>query len=92
MISNTITLTVRHSIPHTPGAWRFSLSVVTQPGGSGNSAQFVTSLEDMSRYAGLLLVPAEGFGCGFFCPSGYFFCPVVTLVTFTGNLSNFKKK
>ena len=24
----------------------------------------------MARYAGLLLAPAEGFGQGFFCPSG----------------------
>ena len=27
-------------------------------------------LEDTSRYAGLLLAPAEGFGRGFFCPLG----------------------
>ena len=27
-------------------------------------------LEDTARYAGLLLAPAEGFGRGFFCPSG----------------------
>ena len=27
-------------------------------------------LEGTARYAGLLLAPAEGFGRGFFCPSG----------------------
>ena len=50
-------------------------------------------------YAGLLLVPAEGFGRGFFCPSGkkrpyyalsaHLWFLVVTLVTFSSNLSNF---
>ena len=46
-------------------------------------------------YAGLLLAPAEGFGQGFFCPSGKkrepifgkFFGPV----TFSSNLSNFER-
>ena len=28
------------------------------------------TLEDTARYAGLLLAPAEGFGRGFFYPSG----------------------
>ena len=59
-------------------------------------------LEDTARYAGLLLAPAEGFGRGFFCPLGkkrafyavlaHFWCPVVTVVTFSSNLSNFEKK
>ena len=61
--------------------------------------------EDTARYAGLLLAPAEGFDRGSFCPSkkkklimlfwfilGHFWCSVVTLVTFSSNLNNFKKK
>ena len=62
-------------------------------------------LEDTARYAGLLLAPAEGFGRGFFCPLGKkkaffmlfwpiygnFWCPVVTVVTFSSNLSNFER-
>ena len=65
----------------------------------------LTQLQDTARYAGLLLGPAEDFGQGFFCPSGKkkglimlfwtifcnFWCPVVTLVTFSSNLSNFEK-
>ena len=31
---------------------------------------FFLILEDTARYAGLLLAPVEGFGRGFFCPSG----------------------
>ena len=53
-------------------------------------------LEDTARYMGLLQAPAEGFGRGFllimlFWPIfGNFWCPVVTLVTFSSNLSNFE--
>ena len=45
-------------------------------------------LEDTARYAGLLLAPVEGLGRGFF---GNFWCPVVTLVTFSSNLSDFER-
>ena len=57
-------------------------------------------LEDTARYAGLLLAPAEGFGL---CPRLFlpfrqkkelimlFWCPVVTLVTFSSNLRNFER-
>ena len=31
---------------------------------------YLLKLEDTARYAGQLLTPAEGFGQGFFCPSG----------------------
>ena len=31
---------------------------------------YKSKLEGTARYAGLLLVPAEGLGRGFFCPSG----------------------
>ena len=64
-------------------------------------------LEDTARYAGLLPAPAEGFGlqprlflafgqkkCFFmlFWPIfGDFWCPVVTMVTFSSNLSNFER-
>ena len=63
-------------------------------------------LEDTARYAGLLLAPAEGFGLWprLFCPSGKkrayyaalahfgnFWCPVVTLVTFSSYLSKFER-
>ena len=60
----------------------------------------------MDRYTSLLLAPAENFGLGrgFFLPFGQkkiimlfwptlgnFWCPVVTLETFSSNLSNFEK-
>ena len=64
-------------------------------------------LEDMARYTGLLLAPGEGFGLwprAFFALRekkglimlfrpifGNFLCPVVTLVTFSSNLSNFER-
>ena len=59
-------------------------------------------LEDTARYAGLLLAPAEDFGLWlrlvgqelimlFWATLGNFWCPVVTLVTFSSNLSNFEK-
>ena len=63
--------------------------------------EVLMELKDMARYAVLLLAPAEGFGLRprLFCPSGkkrayytvlayfcYFWCPVVTLVTFSSNL------
>ena len=51
-------------------------------------------LEDMNRYAGLLLATAKGFGLWprLFWPFfGHFYSPVVTLVTFSNNLSNFEK-
>ena len=64
--------------------------------------EFLPLLEITASYAGLLLVPAEGFGRGFFCPSGKkipyyvvlahfwpFWFPGVTLVTVSSNLSNF---
>ena len=34
------------------------------------SMDYNNGLEDTARYAGLLLAPAEGFGRGYFCPSG----------------------
>ena len=59
----------------------------------------------MARYAGLLLAPAEGFGRGIFCPSGkkrafyalmahfwQFWCPVVTVLTFTSNFERNQQK
>ena len=59
----------------------------------------------MARYAGLLLAPAESFARGFFCPLGkkrawyavlpilgHFWCSVVTLITFSINLSNLRNK
>ena len=65
------------------------------------------TVEDTARYAGLLLTLAEGFGLGrrLFLPFGqktelimlfwpilgHFWCPVVTFVTFSRNLSNFEK-
>ena len=68
--------------------------------------QIYLGQEDMARYAGLLLAPAEGFGL---CPRpflpfkqkrelfmlfwpifGNFWSPVVTLVTFGSNLSHFE--
>ena len=65
---------------------------------------FKLKLEGTARYAGLLLAPVEGFGRGFFCPSSkkrayyavlahfwQFLCPVINLVTFSSNLSNFEK-
>ena len=60
----------------------------------------------MTRYAGQLLAPAEGFGlqARLFLPFGkkglimltwpilgHFCCSVVTLVTFSGNLNNYEK-
>ena len=57
----------------------------------------------MARYTGLLLAPAEGFALwpSFFSPSvknrayyaflANFWCPVVTLVTCSTNLSNFER-
>ena len=63
-------------------------------------------LEDAARYAGLLLAPAEGFGLRprLFLPFGpfgqknaglahfcNFWCPLVTLVTFSSNICNFER-
>ena len=53
----------------------------------------------LKGYAGLLLAPAEGFVQGkasyavlaHFTHLGHFWCPVVTLVTFSSNISNFEK-
>ena len=42
---------------------------------------FLQILEDTARYAGLLFWPIFGI----------FWCPVVTLVTFSSNLSNFER-
>ena len=58
---------------------------------------YYVALEDTARYAGLLLAPAEGFGLWakkepnllFWPIFGNFWCIVVTLVTFSSNLSNF---
>ena len=68
---------------------------------------FTIKLEDTARYAGLLLAPAEGFGLRprLFLPFGQkkeliilfwtifvnFWCPVITLVTVSSNLSNFER-
>ena len=55
-------------------------------------------LEDTARYAGLLLAPAEGFGrakkrayYAVLNNSGNFWRPVVTLVSFSSNRSNFER-
>ena len=55
-------------------------------------------LEDTTRYAGPLQGPAEGFGRGkkrgimlFWPIFGNFWCPVVTIVTVSSNLSNFER-
>ena len=69
---------------------------------------FNVILEDTARYAGLLLAPAEGFGLRprlffalrekkelfmlFWPIFGDFWCPVVPVVTFSSNLSNFERK
>ena len=61
----------------------------------------------MARYAGLLIAPAEGFGLWptlfvalwakkeinmlFWTIFGNFWCPVVTLVTISSNISNFER-
>ena len=52
-------------------------------------------LKGTPRYVGLLLAPAEGFGLRprLFLPIfGIFWSPVITLVTFSSNISNNKKK
>ena len=55
------------------------------------------TLEDMARYAGLLLAPAEGFGLRprlfmlFWPIFGNFWCSVVTVVTLSSNFSNFER-
>ena len=63
-------------------------------------------LQDTARYAGLLLAAAEVFGRGFFGPAGKkrelitlfwpifgnFWCPVVSLVTFSSNIREMCKK
>ena len=74
---------------------------------TGKYNLFSLLLEDTACYAGLLLAPAEGFGLQprdflalrakkgliilFWPILGYIWCPVVTLVTLSSNLSNFKK-
>ena len=59
----------------------------------------------MARYTGLLLAPSERFGLGFFLPFrqkkglimlfwpifGNCRCPIITLVTFNSNLSNYER-
>ena len=51
-----------------------------------------SALEDTARYLALLLAPAEGLGFGLLCCFFVnFWCPVVTLVTFSSNPSNFKR-
>ena len=70
----------------------------------GQDFPLLFRLEDTAHYAGLLLVPAEGFGQAFFVPWGpkrsimlffgpfkaVFGCSVVTLVAFSSILSNFE--
>ena len=56
-----------------------------------NNFPFYLKLEDTARYAGLLLAPAEGFGLRPRPIFGDFWCPVVTVVTFSSNLSNFER-
>ena len=67
----------------------------------------LVALEDTALYAGLLLAPLEGFGLRprlffsllakkvlimlFWPIFGNFWCPVVTLVTFISNLSEFER-
>ena len=69
---------------------------------------YVISLEGTARYAGLLLAPAESFGLRprLFLPFGqkkeliiqfwpifgFLWSPVITLVTFSSNISNNNKK
>ena len=54
-------------------------------------------LEDTARYAGFLVAPAEGFGFGrgkkkaYYAVLANFWCSVVTLVTFSSKLDNFKQ-
>ena len=62
-------------------------------------------LEDTAQYAGLVLVPAEGFDLRswLFCPKkrelimlfwpilSFFWCSVATLVTFISRISTFEK-
>ena len=68
-----------------------------------SSSPFALAIEDAVRYAGTLLAPAEGFGQGFFAGKnklfmllklilGIFWCSVVTSVTFSSNLRNFKQE
>ena len=60
--------------------------------------EFLPLLEITASYAGLLLVPAEGFGRGFFCPSGKKRAYYAVLAHFwqflvsSSNISNFEKK
>ena len=62
-------------------------------------------LDDTARYAGLLLAPAEGFGLRsrvflalrakktpYYAVLAHFWFPVVTMVTFSNNLSTFVRK
>ena len=51
------------SLPLSARVVRFSVSRM-------RNFSFLIVLEDTARYAGLLLAPPEGFGRGFFCPSG----------------------
>ena len=60
----------------------------------------LVALEGTARYAGLLLAPAEAFFAlrakkeliMLFWPIfGNFWCPVVTLVNFSSNISNFER-
>ena len=58
----------------------------------------MTKPEDTARYASLLLAPAEGFGRGFFCPSGKKRAYYTVLAHFwhflvsSNNLGNFSSK
>ena len=60
-----------------------------------DSIPVVQILEDTASYAGLLLAPLESFFCrvqyAYYMVLANFWCPLVTLVTFSSNLSNFKK-
>ena len=81
--------------------------VIIGPSETKQVLSFNYILEDTACYAGLLLAPAEGFGLwpwlfqpfgqkkSFLCCFGpflaIFWCPVVAVVTFSSNLSNFER-
>ena len=62
-----------------------------------STCQYLISLESIALYAGLLLASVEGFGLGFFCPSGkqngflYSFCLFLGIFGLSRKLSKFEK-
>ena len=60
-----------------------------QEGGEKESNVSLIELEDTARYAGLLLAPA--LFLMLWLIFGNFWCPVVTSVTLSSNLSNFER-